>query len=358
MSGESDGNSKNSNDGGATDNRAFRSQVEGSLAQRFVKAMEMRMRQLEITNAQDFKLSHHERKILMKVVTANLLEGAAAGLLSFFVLRRFHVEYFKYVSRKGGFMGQTSTIRHPTSPGNFNSPYQQIPIKPQEPTNISNVMENAAGNATGSGKSGGTGPPGWLFHGTSLLFDGIVSLYVALFVSTRNPDKFLQRISEIPLMEGESVISRELCPVLLNEFQNVQNDLAASDRPTLPLIHANNKLIVRDAMANPQTPVLQCMMKFCTNCRRRAAYEQILREQSGSTDAVISIPAPGVPPDLDVTNDIAASMTDDVHPVSADMMTTEDIYNDLNFEDNTTTDATSNDWTDSFGTDQEDERRK
>lgn len=353
MNGESDSNSKNGNDGGATDNRTFRLQVEGSLAQRFVKAMEMRMRQLEISNAQDFKLSHHERKILMDVVTANLLEGAAAGLISFFVLRRFHVEYFKYVNRKVGFSGQTNTVRRPTSPDTFNSPYQQIPIKPQDSTNLSNAMENAATNTTGTGKSGGTGPPGWLFHGTSLLFDGIVSLYVAIFVSTRNPDKFLQQISEIPLMEGESVVSRELCPALLNEFQNIQNDLDDSARPTLPAIHANNKLVVRDAIAHPQTAVLQCMMKFCTNCRRRAAYEQILREQSGSTDAVIRIPAPGVPPDLDVTNDIAASMTGNVHPLSADMMTTEDIYNDSNFEDNTTTDVTGDDWTD-----REDERRK
>lgn len=344
-----------SSDGNTNKNRSFRLQVEANLAQRFIKAMEIRMKQLEVTNAQDFKLSQHERKVLMDVVTANLLEGAVAGAITFFVLRRLHVEYFKYIKR--GYADPTATFRRPTMPNAFNSPYQQIPVTPTQPT-ITN-MTNAMQNSTGS-NSGRFGSTRWIVYATSLIFDGIVSMYVALFVSTRNPDKFLEQVSDLPLMEGESVISRELCPILLNELQKIHADLAHGSRdmnsPTLPKISDKNKVIVRDAIAHPQTPVLQCLMNFCTNCRRRAAYEQLLREQSGSNDAVISIPPPGVPPTFDIANDITLSATDE-NPLST-LTTTEDLFNDSNFDDDITTGTTDSDWTEPFVTDQEDDRRK
>ena len=358
---------KNSSDGGGTnENRSFRLQVEANIAQRFVKAMEIRLKQLEVTSAQDFKLSPPERKVLMDVVTANLLEGAVAGIFTFVVLRRLHMEYFKHLKR-GYAADQTTTttassFRRPNVPNAFNSPYQQIPVNPQPPptNSITNAMENSTGSSNGP-----FGSAKWVVYATTMVFDGIVSMYVAIFVSTRNPEKFLAQVSDLPLMEGESVVSKELCPILLNELRTIHADLAhgsnsntmKSPIPTtrsLPKISDKNKVIVRDAMANPQTPILQCFLNFCNNCRRRAAYEQILREERGSNDAVISIPPPGVPPTFDITNDIALSTTDSNTPLS----TTDDMFNDSNFDDDTTTNSTSSDWTEPFVTDQEDDRRK
>ena len=364
MNGDSDSN-KNSNSDGSNKNRSFRLQVEATMAQRFIKAMEIRMKQLEVTSAQDFKLSQHERTVLMDVVKANLLEGAAAGFITFFVLRRLHAAYFNYLKR--GFAEQNMAIRRPTVPNAFNSPYQQIPNKPlsQAQTNIPNMMENAAAaSASSAGKSGANGSFGtarWMVNATSFVFDGIVSFYIAVFVSTRNPEKFLKEVSDLPLMEGESVVSKELCPILLDELKKIHSDLEHDNTNTnaqmLPKISTNNKEVVRDSIADPQTAILQCLMNFCTNCRRRAAYEQILREQSGaSSDDVISIPPPGVPPTLDVTNDIAFNSSADSSPLVTEM-TSEDAYNDSNFDDTTGTTASS-DWTESFDADQEEKRRK
>jgi hypothetical protein len=361
---DSEKNTENGDSTGSNgDNRTFRLQVEATLAQRFVKAMEIRMKQLEVTNAQDFVLSAHERKVLMNVVTANMLEGAAAGVITFFILRRMHGEYFKYLKRSYA-ERSVAPIRRPTMPNSFNSPYQQIPTKPQQVTNITNVMGNATESTSsdsGSGAGGTFGLARWMVNATSLLFDGIISLYVALFVSTRNPDKFIQEISDLPLMEGESIVSKELCPILLNELKSMHQDLAqdndSMNSPTLPKISAKNKVYVRDALKDPQTPMLQCFMNFCTNCRRRAAYEQLLREQSGlSNDTVVPIPPPGVPPALDVTNDIIdmASLSSDIASLSSEIVS-EDIYNDSNFDDGTTN---SNDWTEPFVTDQDEKRRK
>jgi hypothetical protein len=305
----------NGSDGGTNENLLSRLQVEATLAQRFIKAIKNRMKQLVVTSAQDFKLSsQHERKVLMDVAASNLLEGAVAGLVTFWLLRR--IPYFK----------RRVVLNI------FKIPY--YPVAPQQPTFKSICYAIAL-----------------------VIFDGYISISAARFVFERNPDKFLEQLSDLPLMEGESVVSKRLCPILLKELQMIHADLA-------PEISDMNKVIVRDAIANPQTPLLQCYMKFCTNCRRRAAYEQILREQSGSSDAVIRIPPPGVPPNMSLspidTNPLSTQMT------TVDMFddsnfaddTTEDMFNDSNFEDDTTSSTTSSDWTETFVTDQEDDRRK
>ena len=357
MNGDSDSYNNNKNDGGS-ENRAFRLQVEAVLAQRFAKAMVTRINQLQVTNAQDFKLSTHEQKALMNVVTANLLEGAAAGVITFFILRRLNMEYFKHLKRS--YSEQNATIRRPTMPDAFSSPYQQVPTT-QQTTNITNMMKNAAEKASSSGDGAGRsfGSARLMVNATSIIFDGIVSCYVAVFVSTRNRDPLLQQLSDLPLLEGESIVSKELCPIFTNELKSIYQDLAHDNNnrnsPTLPKFSAKNKVFVRDAIADPQTPQLLFYINFCTNCRRRAAYENILREQSGlSSDAVISIPPPGVPQTFDVTNDIAFASSLDSDPFSTEAAS--DMHNNSNFDDNTTT--SSNDWTEPFVTDHEEEKRR
>jgi hypothetical protein len=360
MNGEDD--NKNQDSALQNGNRALRLKVESNIVQRFMNAMEVRMNQLEVTNTQDFKLSPHERKVLMDVCTANLFEGVAAGLVTFFVLRRLHYEYFRYLKR--GYDSGRSSM-----PNAFNSPYQQVPRNRPE-INVTNTVENTKSisrlstpqsGSTSTGSTSAFGSTRWLFQATSFIFDGIVSLYVAIYVSTRNPDQFLQQISDIPLMEGTSVVSKELCPILLEEIQRLQNDLAHNDENTstgtqlnkaLPKISPKNKVLFRDAMNHPETPVLQCLLQFCTNCRRRSAYEQILREQSGSDEATaISIPPPGVPTTLDISNDVYNSDTD---TVLSDMEHT--LYNDDDGNNISTRDETN--WTDPFVTDQEEHRRR
>jgi hypothetical protein len=362
MNGASNNSNNNNGDttGGGTSTspveRDYRIKVEASLAQRFVKAMEGRMNELAELNRKknmkmnEFKLSDHETKVLMDVCTSNILEGTLAGVVTFFVLRRVHAQYFKWVQRRYGLDTTTTSTttsssssfnQLPTVPNRFNSPYQQIPNKPHVDSktirdSTLHTGSNSGSNrgTTGSGDTYSFGSPKWLYNVTSFLFDGIISFYVAVYVSTRNPEKFLQQVSDIPLMEGKSIVSNELCPILLQELQNIQNDIqqkqdnntdhnhlhddyennedmnididsnsikiksmsSSSSSSSSSRIHANNHEIVQDAIIHPQTIVLKCLLNFCNNCQRRQKYESILREQNGlSDDEEVIIPFPGVP---------------------------------------------------------------
>ena len=355
MNGDNDSDRNNKNDG-SSENRAFRLQVEAILASRFTKATETRRNQLLVMNPQYFNLSTHELKTLMKVLmnfeVANLLDGAVAGVITFFILRQFNRANFEQIKRS--YSERNATIRRPTISNAFSSPYQQVPTT-QQTTNITNMMKNVTEKASSSG-----GGAGGIFGSARPIFiPFVVAHCVCLyFVCIRKRDQLLKQLSDLPLMEGESFVSKELCPIFSNELKSIYQDLAHDNNNrnlrTLPKFSTKNKVFVRDAIADPQTQQLQLYINFFTNCRRRAAYENILREQSGlSSDAVISIPPPGVPPTLDISNDIDFASISDSDPFSTEIAS--DMRNNSNLDDNTTN---SNDWTEPFVTDQEEEKRR
>jgi DNA-binding protein Fis len=309
--------------GSSSDDSKDRLRVESRLAQRFFKAFERKTDQLEMRR--DFRLSEREQKVLMDLVTANLLQGVAAGVVTFVVLRRLRAAYYKRL--------QGSLQKPPSVPNAFNSPFQQQNPPVQK---ISTAMEGVQDQTSFRFSR-------FVFNQFTIVLDGMLSFYVTVYVSTRKTDVFLQKVTDIPLLEGQSTVADELCPVFLNELKGLYRE------------QQSHRLSAAEEMAlhDPETPALKCLLDFCTNCQRRAAYEDLLRRERGlPPDEPIAIPPPGVPLDVAFTQ---LSMSDVVTSDWNSPETDEFEAGSLNDDDDS---VNLTDWADDFVTDEEEDDPK
>lgn len=269
-----------------------REREELNLGLRFIKAAERKLKQLTLRDNPNFSLNKAERKILMDINNSGLLEGAAAGILTFVALRSLRsglLQRLRQAQAAGGNPAMPPNGRHAPK-----SPFQQYhkpPAGPSaEPPKTAEQLLTSGGIAEGA-RSGRTGGPGGaLLSLLSFLVDGTLSLFVAASVSLRRPNQLMEKIAEIPLVEGHSGISDELCPEFLRELRLMhEEESAGGDGAAL-------RALRREALRNPQTPPLQSLLAFCHNCQRRAVYERQLRLEAGlALDAPVPIPPPGVP---------------------------------------------------------------
>lgn len=338
-----------------------RRKEEYNIALRFMNAIQRKMEQIQMRQRQEassggtrmsgFELGEAERKKLYEINNKGLLEGTVAGVLSFILLRRI----------RSGFMRPRMHQPHPpaaATPGATphhhapKSPFQQVkppsttngtpPSQPPPGLEAPSVSQLAQGMHQQQRTGSSTGEKIFRFFSFSL--DAIVSFYVAVFVSVRNPGEIMKSMADLPLLEGRSRVSDEFCPEFLHELQAIQKDEALGQS---------------DAFRHPSTPPLQALLKFCHNCRERAAYEQQLRQQLGlPPDAPVSIPPPGVP------NMGTSSSSDDADLLSGWKDDTEDNGGDqhdpTDFYDPSqeTRRSDGNDWADPFVTDQEEQAKK
>jgi hypothetical protein len=324
---------------GGKDRTALRKKEEFNLSLRFVRAIERKVDQIKLREDKDktFKLEDAEYKALMEINNDGLLQGAAAGLISFFLLRRIRSSLFRRFP--------TTTIQQQQQPPP-KSPFQQ-----HQPTTSTNATPNSS--------SVGSTPqqvvqeikdsrgPGTFFNLFSYLVDGTLSFYIATYVSFRNPDPILQQMAALPLIEGKSTIATEFCPEFLQELRNVQNDIESGKEPAT----------AREALQNPQTSHLRAVLQLCHNCQQRAAYEALLRQQAGlPDDEPVTVPPPGVPhTDMGSLGVVSGGgeggsgwmLEDDTSSSSSG-----DFYDPSDQVDD------SNNWADGFVTDQEDQKRK
>jgi DNA-binding protein Fis len=309
----------------ANDNSKDRLRVEARLVQRFFKAFERKTDQLELRR--DFRLSEREQKVLMDLVTANLLQGVAAGIVTFVALRRLRAAYYKRL--------QGSLQKPPSVPNAFNSPFQQQNPPVQK---IATAMEGVQDQSTFRFSR-------FIFNQFTILLDGMLSFYVTVYVSTRQSDMFLQKVTDIPLLEGQSTVADELCPVFLNELKILHRE------------QRNHRLsgVEEMALKDPETPALKCLLDFCTNCQRRAAYEDLLRRDRGlPPNEPISIPPPGVP--LDVAFTELSMSDDDTKGAGWDSSDTDEFGTGSLNEDIDSMNLT--DWAEDFVADQEEDDPK
>lgn len=312
------------------DETRARKKEEFNLASRFINAANRKLDQITLRDT-NFQLDKAESKVLMEVNNTGLLEGAAAGILSFIVLRRI----------RSGFLHRLRQQTATNSPVPYarKSPFQQQkpPLQAAEPSAdqpLGTIAEGVLNRRSSAGS-------GTVFNVLSWMIDFTVSFYIAVYVSLRNPDKILQKVSAIPLIEGRSRVAEELCPEFMRELRSIQED---RDSGALNSIQSN-------ALQNPQTPILKALLLFCHNCQRRATYEKLLRQERGlAPDAAVSIPSPGVP-----HNEIPTA----INPIGnntawGDEPQGPDFYDPS--LDNAEA-ANNNEWTESFVTDQEDQAK-
>ena len=137
--------------------------------------------------------------------------------------------------------------------------------------------------------------------------DLLISTSVASYLSVAyiSPDKFLNTLSEIPLVSGRSVLSERLCGDFVNLYSSIPKQTWAKHHGV--------------------SSELDALALFCENCIRRQTYEKQLREEqqqekehfedtsfnsfgddsfsggeSNATSKFMAIPSPGVPKDLPI----------------------------------------------------------
>ncbi|EEC46379.1 predicted protein [Phaeodactylum tricornutum CCAP 1055/1] len=260
------------------DDSKARRKEELDLARQF---MEVFQRKLDVlrsdSSSQDsFQLEPQERAALLQINNFGLIEGAIAGGFSLFVLRRV---------RNGltARLYQTTQQQQPRNPANAppspfsppgttphvtNSPFQNTPPPP--------LPLSAA-------PSGAPSPsPGAVLRGFGWLTDVVVAFAVAVATSVACTDTkvILKILGDLPLVEGHSKVSQELCPEISTAWKRALRD---------PQVNS-------DLLEHPDTPYLQAVQEFYHNCQRRDAYERQLRKDKGvSSTYPVAVPPPGVP---------------------------------------------------------------
>ena len=127
--------------------------------------------------------------------------------------------------------------------------------------------------------------PRFILRAVKLAVDAFASVTVAMFASTQFADrtKLLRDMADIPLVEGRSLISDELCDDFVDVYRSIPKRTWDRYEGTVDTLDA--------------------IGKFVRNCmRRRIVEEELRRESGGGNDAHkgLEIPSPGVPRDLEV----------------------------------------------------------
>jgi hypothetical protein len=164
--------------------------------------------------------------------------------------------------------------------------------------------------------------------------DSAVAFSIAATTSLIFTDrqKVLSTLAQIPLVQGTSRVSKELCPGILRELEGVRKESAAS----------------RDMVDHPQSPPLAAFVEFAKNCQIRDSFERQFRRANGmSDDEAVSIPPPGLP---GAFQEAGYSWSDEPSSSSQPLQVKDD-------EDSFPTDdidgfVDQGDWADDFATDQ------
>ena len=140
--------------------------------------------------------------------------------------------------------------------------------------------------------------------------------------------KLLNEAAEIPLVEGRSLISDELCTNFMKHYATIPQDTWRKHRGT--------------------SDALTAIESFVINCQRRQIFEQSLRHERGlqpGGSARISIPSPGVPTDLDVVlADIGRDKGESSETGSEDPAFQEDSFQEDSFGDGYAGEETTDQW--------------
>jgi hypothetical protein len=257
-----------------------RQKMETKLVNRFMTLFSEKMDEMQEREAKSkrnvFRLEPAEKALLTQVNNFGLYEGMAAGVLTLISLRR--LRRIVHVRRHGP-PANISPFSNQASP--FNP--LVTPPPPRSRFSFGSIF-------------------GWLLDSTA-------SFCVAATVSWMYTDtsKIQQKLTEIPLTPGRSVVSEEFCPLVLRELRQLiaQSDNHDNDHnydsdsdPTF------NHVDMRDIINHPHSPYLRSMITFGVNCQRRVNRQDELSlaqdDYATTHRSPPPIPAPGLPPLEDV----------------------------------------------------------
>lgn len=213
-----------------------------------------------------------EKRTLNEMNSMGLYKGVAAGLSCFAFLRVSPGMISKILRRRAGV---------PTE--------QQGPINPFKNQRVSGYKFDTSATQEQNAQ------PGPVFRLARLAMDTFVSLSIGSYASLYFLDKdtMLKRFSEIPLLEGRSLLSEELCVDFTTEFKKIDSQVWDKNHPSVSGGSRRN--------GDGGSDLRDTIQGFVANCRRRAIFEEELRKDHGlrSNDVVV-LPSP-VPRDISVS---------------------------------------------------------
>lgn len=226
-----------------------------------------------------------EKAIINDMNNFGLSKGILSGLACFAFLRTSPRLISNYLRRRAG--TNSSADINSGAP----NPFQQ------QASGSGYKFDSSLNNQTAE-------RPGLLFRGVRLLLDSFVSLSIGAYASMFFTDttKMMEKFSNVPLVEGRSLLSEQLCRDFRHEFQKYDKQIWNSEHPSLT--GGDNMSGVGD------TGQFRDLIEgFVANCKRREIYEKEIRAEQGlgPEDPVI-IPTPGVPEGISVTLDDLLSM--------------------------------------------------
>lgn len=228
-----------------------------------------------------FQMGEEESRIIQNLSGVGLMEGVAAGILTFVVLRRGPIYIGRWVRRRQ--MAQYHQQPPPSSspPPPASNGYQ---FSDPNASTSNNPFQRAASLTQEFPKSGS-----FFLRSIWFMFDFTLSLMMAASTSMlyTDTDKIRQQVIDMPLVQGTSLTSQALCDPIIKELAKIRQE----HDPTFERLDELNKT----ESPTPASTYLDNIVHFAENCERRRFEERKLRQERGlSSKDSIEIPSPGV----------------------------------------------------------------
>lgn len=230
-----------------------------------------------------------EKRILNEMNSIGLSKGMLSGLACFAFLRISPRLISNYLRRRvaGGGGINSSASKNPFQQSSSSSGYKfdSFPASSQNEER-----------------------PGLVFRGVRLMLDTFVSMSIGAYASIYFTDttKMMEKFEKIPLVEGRSLLSEQLCHDFTKEFKSYGKQFWNSRHHAMTTDNSND-----NRGGGEGGEFRELIQGFVANCRRREIYEKDIRQEQGlgANDEVI-VPTPGVPQDIPVTLDDLISTKD------------------------------------------------
>jgi hypothetical protein len=211
-----------------------------------------------------------EKKMITKISNDGMAKGLAVGLLTFSFLRIGPRVMNRYLNRSYS-RSSSSTGGNSTSgggPGGY-----QFDIR--NTNNMTKLNQNF--NSNSNQQQQNIPRPGIFIRSIKFCLDITVSLSLAMYGSAYFMDtkKFFENVSNIPLVEGRSMISDELCDDFIDVYRAIPKK--TWDKYSRDNGNGNSDSDAGDKRASDG---LKLISSFVKNCLRRQIVEQeILNQQ-------------------------------------------------------------------------------
>lgn len=229
--------------GNTVDKKLLFARIRSSLRQKLTSS-------IRNSHRSNFTFGNEELKSLFSLSNRYILPAPVAGLVCLISIRGLRR------SLQSVFSSSTHRIQQRLTSSQCSNKF------PQSPFRQTRTEEKPVGETSTHASSGG-----W-YNAFTWIIDSLISFEATKLVFFHYPTERIEALAQIPLVPGTSVVSREFCPVLFDQFQGYPPGTIFDDVK------------------------LQALFTMHENCRLRKNYQRQLEYEF---DGEATVPAPGVP---------------------------------------------------------------